>query len=84
MTLLLQLVLQAALNMAVVLALVPPKGISHPFISYGGSNLLVNVVAISMIVGLTRLPKPASISDNMQSFPGSSTISESPVQHAFD
>jgi cell division protein FtsW len=84
MTLLLQLVLQAALNMAVVLALVPPKGISHPFISYGGSNLLVNVVAISMIVGLTRLPKPASISDNMQAFPGSSTISESPVQHAFD
>ena len=37
-TLLTILVLQAALNMAVVLALVPPKGISHPFISYGGEQ----------------------------------------------
>jgi cell division protein FtsW len=83
-TLLLQLALQAVTNMAVVLALVPPKGISHPFISYGGSNLLVNVVAISMIVALTRLPTPRPISDNIQASLGSSPLSESSVQHAFD
>lgn len=53
-TLLTQLLVQAALNVAVVTAMVPPKGISHPLISYGGSNLVTSLVAIGMIVSLTR------------------------------
>jgi len=53
-TLLTQLVLQAALNMAVVTALVPPKGIPHPLISYGGSNLFVSIVSLGIVVGLSR------------------------------
>jgi len=61
-TLLAQLVIQAAMNMAVVTALLPPKGISHPFISYGGSNLLVSVIALGIIFSLTARP-PA---DTMQ------------------
>ncbi|MCA8997736.1 MAG: cell division protein FtsW [Planctomycetaceae bacterium] len=55
-TLLLQLVLQAAINIAVVLALVPPKGIPHPFLSYGGSSLVTSCLMVGMILGLTRLP----------------------------
>lgn len=54
MTLLLQLVFQAAFNVAVVTALVPPKGISHPLISSGGSNLVVSLVSLGMIVSLSR------------------------------
>ncbi len=53
-TLLLQLVLQAMANIAVVTALVPPKGVPHPFISYGGTNLLVSLTAIGLIVGMSR------------------------------
>ena len=53
-TLLLQLVLQAAINVGVVTAMLPPKGISHPFISYGGSNLVTSVFALGMILSLTR------------------------------
>jgi cell division protein FtsW len=53
-TLLTQLALQAALNVAVVTAMVPPKGIPHPFISYGGSNLVVSLTALGMLVSLTR------------------------------
>ncbi len=53
-TLLTQLVLQAALNVAVVAAMVPPKGISHPLISYGGSNLVTTVSALGLIVSLTK------------------------------
>src|SRR6202007_1452762 len=41
---LIQLVTQAAVNMAVVTALAPPKGIAHPLISYGGSSLLASVI----------------------------------------
>jgi cell division protein FtsW len=53
LTLLTSLVLQAAMNTAVVTAMVPPKGISHPFLSYGGSNLLVSLVAVGIILSLT-------------------------------
>ncbi|MCA9064910.1 MAG: FtsW/RodA/SpoVE family cell cycle protein, partial [Planctomycetaceae bacterium] len=54
-TLLLQLVLQAMANIAVVTAMVPPKGVPHPFISYGGTNLLVSLLAVGLIYGLTFL-----------------------------
>ncbi len=53
-TLLTQLVLQAVLNMAVVTALVPPKGIPHPLISYGGSNLCVSLVSLGIVISLSR------------------------------
>lgn len=52
--LLTQLVFQVSLNVAVVTAMVPPKGIPHPLISYGGSNLVVSLVAIGIILSLTR------------------------------
>jgi cell division protein FtsW len=41
-------------NIAVVTGLVPPKGVPHPFISYGGTNLLVSVTAIGLIIGMSR------------------------------
>lgn len=53
-TLVVQIVFQALANVAVVTAMVPPKGVPHPFISYGGSNLLVNVVAVGLIVAVSR------------------------------
>lgn len=53
-TLLVQLVFQAAINVAVVTAMVPPKGISHPLISYGGSNLVVSLASLGLIFSLTR------------------------------
>jgi cell division protein FtsW len=64
-TLLSQLVLQAALNIAVVTALVPPKGIPHPLISYGGSNLVVSMVSIGLIAGLARRSKSLQCSGDM-------------------
>jgi cell division protein FtsW len=48
------IVMQAAVNMAVVAALVPPKGISLPFLSYGGSNMLVNGLALGLLVSVAR------------------------------
>jgi cell division protein FtsW len=53
-TLLVQLLLQAMANIAVVTALVPPKGVPHPFISYGGTNLLVCVTAVGLIVSMSQ------------------------------
>jgi len=42
------------MNMAVVTALVPPKGIAHPLISRGGSNLIINLMAIGILISLSR------------------------------
>jgi cell division protein FtsW len=53
-TLLTQLVLQAAVNIAVVTALLPPKGIAHPLVSYGGSSLMVSVTTLGIIISLAR------------------------------
>jgi len=52
--LLTQVVGQALLNVAVVTAMVPPKGISHPLISAGGSNLVVSLVSLGIVVSLSR------------------------------
>lgn len=59
-TLLVQLLFQAMANIAVVTALVPPKGVPHPFISYGGTNLLVSLIAVGLIVGMSRNSRVAA------------------------
>lgn len=57
-TLTLIIVLQAAINIGVVSGGLPTKGISAPLISYGGSNLLMNLIMIGLIisVGLENVP----------------------------
>ncbi|MEZ6065571.1 MAG: FtsW/RodA/SpoVE family cell cycle protein [Planctomycetaceae bacterium] len=60
LTLLTGLVLQAGLNMAVVVALAPPKGISLPLVSYGGSNLVVSAATLGLVLSFARsTPAPA-------------------------
>lgn len=45
---------QALFNISVVTGMVPNKGISLPLISYGGSNVLFTLVALGILVKLTR------------------------------
>ncbi|MFT4079893.1 FtsW/RodA/SpoVE family cell cycle protein [Rhodomicrobium sp.] len=45
---------QALVNMAVNLNLIPAKGVTLPFVSYGRSSLLATAVTLGMIVALTR------------------------------
>ena len=59
-TLLHQLLLQVLINVAVVTALVPPKGIPHPLLSCGGSNLVMSLVTLGLILGLSDLRRGAA------------------------
>lgn len=51
---LLFLALQALINLTVVTGLAPTKGMSLPFISYGGSNLVVMFIFIGIIISAFR------------------------------
>jgi len=53
---------QAAVNMAVVTGLLPVVGIPLPFISYGGSALLMSLCAVGVVLSLAR----AQMQPNMQ------------------
>ena len=46
--------LQAFINMASTLKLIPTKGMTLPFISYGGSSVLAIALGMGMLLALTR------------------------------
>jgi len=48
------LVVQAAVNVSVVLALMPTKGIPLPFVSYGGSSLVASWIAAGLILNVSQ------------------------------
>lgn len=48
------IVFQAVVNMAVVLSLLPTKGLTLPFISYGGTSLVATLGAAGVILSVSR------------------------------
>lgn len=48
------LLLQALLNICVVIGLIPVTGVTLPFLSYGGSSLLVSMASIGIILNISR------------------------------
>ena len=52
--LLVQFGLQALINMASTINLMPTKGMTLPFISYGGSSMAAMALGMGMVLALTR------------------------------
>ena len=48
------IVAQALLNISVVLALLPTKGIPLPFISYGGSSLVPTLAGVGILLNISQ------------------------------
>ncbi len=54
---------QALINMGVAVRLLPAKGMTLPFVSYGGSSVIASGIAIGMLLALTRTRPQGEISD---------------------
>jgi len=59
--------LQAIINMAVNVNLIPAKGMTLPFISYGGSSLLSLALGMGFLIALTRRRPRAELLDRLPS-----------------
>ena len=55
--------LQGIINMASTLHLMPTKGMTLPFISYGGSSLFASAIGIGMLLAITRRNSSAEDKD---------------------
>ena len=55
--------IQAVINIGVAVRLLPAKGMTLPFVSYGGSSLLAGGIAVGMILAFTRSRPQKDVSD---------------------
>lgn len=52
-----QIIIQTIMNLMVVIGLIPVTGVTLPFLSYGGSSLLISMISIGIILNISRYQK---------------------------
>ncbi len=73
------LVLQALLHAAVLVAAVPPTGVTLPFISYGGSSIVTTLGAVGILLSISRAgiaKRPAKVVARDKEMPVRETLKQ--------
>lgn len=73
-TLAIQFGLQCAINLAVNLNLMPPKGMTLPFVSYGGTSMLAVAFGMGLILALTRKRPEEQIRSGLPAYRGMGVV----------
>jgi cell division protein FtsW len=67
--------LQALINIGVVTAWLPTKGLPLPFISFGGSNLVLNMTAVGILLNIFRYGASETEDEEQEFFARRSSVS---------
>ena len=67
--------LQALINIGVVTAWLPTKGLPLPFISFGGSNLVMSMTCIGLLLSIYRVGAAETPREDQEFFAKRSTVS---------
>ncbi len=74
--------LQAFTNLSVALGLLPTKGLTLPFVSYGGSSLLVNSAAIGLLLNVSRPREVVPVDAEEDASPANTSKTKEPKKKA--
>ncbi|WIY54500.1 putative peptidoglycan glycosyltransferase FtsW [Devosia sp. YIM 151766] len=67
-TIAVQFAMQSGINLAVNLNLVPPKGMTLPFVSYGGTSMLAVAFGMGLMLALTRTKPEERMATGLPSY----------------
>jgi cell division protein FtsW len=73
---------QALVNLSVALAILPTKGLTLPFLSFGGSSLLVNAVAAGILLNISRQGAPRPVTESEVQTPPAPEVENNAVADA--
>jgi cell division protein FtsW len=73
-TLAVQFGLQCAINLAVNLNLIPPKGMTLPFVSYGGTSTIAIAFGMGLMLALTRKRPEERMATGLPAYRGAAVV----------